>query len=91
MNEPRLEDLLARIAVLEREKQRWKAIGLGTLVVFVLFLMAGGLVVTGAFVAQARAMQAAQAERLAAEAARYQEAVARQQAEQERLQKAQQP
>jgi hypothetical protein len=73
MDEPRLEELLSRIEILERENRRWKQIGIGALAMLLVFVLVGGLFSIGAslrYVAEVRAVrEAALRERDAAEQA----------------------
>lgn len=70
MDEPRLEELMARLEVLEQEKRRWKGIALGEFAVFILLLILGGLLSVGAaFMLQTRYVHAVRAEQAAREEA----------------------
>ena len=78
MNEPHVEDLLHRIESLEREKRRWKLIGISSLSVLLVLLVLGGVFSVGtAFMVRAQHIAAEQAreaaiqERNAAERARW--------------------
>jgi hypothetical protein len=67
MDEPRLEELLHRIETLEREKRRWKSIGIGSLSVLVALVLFGGLFsVATAVVIRAQYVEVLRAEQEAA-------------------------
>jgi cell division protein FtsL len=63
MDEPRVEELLHRIETLEREKRRWKVIGIGSLSILLVIVLLGGLFsVATAVMMQAQHARALQAE-----------------------------
>ncbi len=67
MDEPRVEELLYRIETLEREKRRWKVIGIGSLSIVLILLLLGGLFSVGtAVMVRARYVEVLKAEREAA-------------------------
>jgi hypothetical protein len=49
MDEAQVAELLARLEQLEQEKNRWKAIGIGAIVLLVLGLLLGGILGVGPF------------------------------------------
>jgi hypothetical protein len=93
MDEPRLEELLYRIETLEREKRRWKLIGIGSLSIVLVLLALGGVFSVGTAIlareaalrerdAVEQARQAEMRERDAAERARWEALQAEQRARQ---------
>jgi hypothetical protein len=63
MDEPRLEELLYRIETLEREKRRWKLIGIGSLCILLALVLVGGLFSIGtALLIQKQQVRAIRAE-----------------------------
>lgn len=81
MDEPRLDELMHRIATLEQDKRRWKLIGISALVVIALLLLGDIFFLGAAVLIQAQHAQALRAERAAALQAQQAENEARQQAE----------
>ena len=66
MNEPGFDELMYRIAILEKEKSRWKFIGIGSLVLLALFFLGSVLLVGVIGLSQVRYARLIEAERDAA-------------------------
>lgn len=47
MNEPLVDELMRRVETLEREKRRWRLIGISALLFLVLVVFGGGVLVLG--------------------------------------------
>lgn len=88
MEEPRHEELLLRIAQLEKEKKRWKLIGLGALAMLGVAMVLGGILCTATFVVTQRQLvmsrQEAMIQRDQAEISRHEAEQARRLSEQVR-------
>jgi hypothetical protein len=80
-DDPNVDHLLRRVQVLEKEKRRWKAIGVTAIVVLLLLFVGGGVMFVGSAGFFAYRMKAAQmqaemeADRARMEAIRAQEAL----------------